>query len=583
MIRKFFSPPVFEKDEDNFRARFINGFAWVAIFLLLLALLPYLRQSATDFTVPILSGLILVMASSLYLLHRGHITPSATTILVLGWLGLGIQAYTADGVRDVIIVAYIALGLFASIIVSWQAGSLVILSSLMVIWTLGLLESNGIFTPRPQDPVGYSRDLSFVFIVVTTLIYFSTTSLRDAVARANKSEESLRSSNREMQELNQSLEDRVASRTAELELANQRNEKRAKQFEAIAQVARATATNESLETLLPRLASLISDHFDFYHAGIFLLDGERRFAVLRAANSEGGKRMLARGHRLQVGQTGIVGFVSAVGTPRIALDVGDDAVYLDNPDLPNTRSEMALPLRAGDEIIGVLDVQSIISSAFQEEDIEVLSTLADQVAIAIQNARTYEKMQELLEQAQKMSGVHVEDAWRLLQSEETTAGFRIAGGLVNRLTHPLTTVHVKKAITEQQTVVEDGKDASLAVPIRLRNEVIGVMDIRAHDEHDWDEDEVDIAEAVADRLSLALETSLLLKSTQRRAELERITADISGKIGATTQFDSILRTAAEELSRVLGGSEVLVQIQPDTLETKTGLARNNGNDGDQAN
>jgi signal transduction protein with GAF and PtsI domain len=131
--------------------------------------------------------------------------------------------------------------------------------------------------------------------------------------------------------------------------------------------------------------------------------------------------------------------------------------------------------------------------------------------------------------------------------------------------------------------VEDGKDASLAVPIRLRNEVIGVMDIRAHDEHDWDEDEVDIAEAVADRLSLALETSLLLKSTQRRAELERITADISGKIGATTQFDSILRTAAEELSRVLGGSEVLVQIQPDTLETKTGLARNNGNDGDQAN
>jgi signal transduction protein with GAF and PtsI domain len=131
-------------------------------------------------------------------------------------------------------------------------------------------------------------------------------------------------------------------------------------------------------------------------------------------------------------------------------------------------------------------------------------------------------------------------------------------------------------------VVEDGKDASLAIPIRLRDQVIGVMDIRAHDEHEWDEDEVDIAEAVADRLSLALETSLLLRSTQRRVELERITADISGKIGATTQFDSILRTAAEELSRVLGGSEVLVQIQPDTLETNTGSARNNGNDGNQA-
>jgi GAF domain-containing protein len=568
MIRKFFSPPQFDKDEDNFRARFINGFAWVAIALLLLALLPYLRQSATDFTVPILSGLILVMAGSLYILRRGYITASAAAILVLGWLGLGIQAYTADGVRDVIIVAYIALGLLASIIVGWQVGSLVILSSLLVVWALGLLETNGVFTPRPQDPLGYSRDLSFVFIVITALIYFSTTSLRDAVARANKSEESLLNSNRELQELNQSLEDRVASRTAEVELANQRNEKRARQFEAIAQVARATATNESLETLLPRLAATISDHFGFYHAGIFLLDEDRKYAVLRAANSEGGKRMLARGHRLQVGQTGIVGFVSAVGTPRIALDVGDDAVYFDNPDLPNTRSEMALPLRAADEIIGVLDVQSIVSNAFQDEDVEVLSTLADQVAIAIQNSRTYEKMQELLEQAQKVSGTHVEDAWRLLQTGEVAAGLRVSGDRVDRLTAPLASTHVKKAVSAQQTVVADGKDAALAIPIRLRNEVVGVMDIRAHDEHEWDEDEVDIAEAVADRLSLALETSLLLKSTQRRAELERITADIAGKIGTTTQFDSILRTAAEELSRVLGGSEVLVQIQP--LESPDG-------------
>lgn len=582
MIRKLFSPPLFEKDEDNFRARFINGFAWVVIGSLLYIIFSGGLDFTSNSTDTILSALVIVQAFALYLLRTGKVLASGSIIVVLGWIGLTLQAYNAEGVKDVVVIAYIALALLASIIVNWLTGGLVIIASIGALWGLALLEVNGILVPVEPDSMTFARDLTFVFLAITALIYFSTTSLRDAITRANKSEEDLLASNRELQDLNQSLEDRVASRTVELELANQRNEKRAKQFEAIAQVARATATNESLETLLPRLAFLISDHFGFYHAGIFLLDDERRFAVLRAANSEGGKRMLARGHRLQVGQTGIVGFVSAVGTPRIALDVGDDAVYFDNPDLPNTRSEMALPLRAGDEIIGVLDVQSIISSDFQEEDIEVLSTLADQVAIAIQNARTYEKMQELLEQAQKISGVHVEDAWRLLQSEETTSGFRIAGEQVNRLTHPLTTVHVKKAIIEQQTVVEDGMDAALAIPIRLRNEVIGVMDIRAHDEHEWDEDEVDIAEAVADRLSLALETSLLLKSTQRRAELERITADISGKIGATTQFDSILRTAAEELSRVLGGSEVLVQIQPDTLETKTGSARNNGNDGDQA-
>ncbi|MDL1909879.1 GAF domain-containing protein [Chloroflexi bacterium CFX6] len=567
MIWKFFSPPPFEDENDRFRAKFINGFAWATIFLLALAMIPYLIRSTSDFTVPILSALIVVMIVALYLLRQGKVNASGLTIIVLGWLGLGLQAYTADGVRDVIVIAYIALGLLASIIVHWRAGSLVILSSIGVVWALALLEVNGLFVPRPQDPVVFARDLTFIFLVVTALIYLDTTSLRDAVSRANKSEESLRAANRELRELNQSLEDRIASRTAELELANRRNEKRVKQFEAIAQLAHATAANENLETLLPRLASLISEQFGFYHTGIFLLDENRAYAVLRAANSEGGKRMLARGHKLQVGQTGIVGYVAAVGAPRIALDVGSDAAYFDNPDLPNTRSEMALPLRVADEIIGVLDAQSIVSNAFQEEDVEVLSTLADQVAIAIQNARSYERMQGLVREAQRVSGAYLREAWRVLQADETNVGYRVAGDEINSLTRPLTAAHVKKAVRDGRTVTESGKVAALAIPIRLRDEVIGVMDIRTTAEHEWDEDEVDIAEAVADRLSLALETSFLLKSTQRRAEIERITADISGRIGETTQFDSILRTAAEELSRVLGGSEVLVQIQSLDQET----------------
>lgn len=356
------------------------------------------------------------------------------------------------------------------------------------------------------------------------------------------------------------------SQNDELQLSLQKLDKRAKQFEAIAQVARATTTNESLESLLPRLASLISEQFGYYHTGIFLLDENHEFAVLRAANSEGGKRMLARGHKLQVGQTGMVGFVAAMGAPRIALDVGKDAAYFDNPDLPNTRSEMALPLRIANQVIGVLDVQSIVANAFQEEDVEVLATLADQVSIAIQNTRSYETMQKLLVNAQKTSGAYLQDSWRILQSDETGVGYRVTGDNVSPLTRPLTSAHVKRAVRERQTVAESGRNATLVIPIRLHNEVIGVMDIRTPAEHEWDDDEVDIAEAVADRLSLALETALLLKSTQRRAEIERITADITGKIGATTQFDSILRTAAEELSRVLGGSEVLVQIQPNAVE-----------------
>lgn len=563
MIKRFFSLPVFEKEEDNFRAKFISGFAWVVSVLLVASMLPYIFKPVEDFTVIVLTGLLVVMAVSLFLLRKGQVAVSGLIIITLGWIGLTFQAYSADGVKDVIVIAYIAIALLASIVVNWIAGGFVILSSIGAIWLLALLEANGFITPRLQDPTEYARDLTFIFLVISALIYFSTTSLRDAINRANISEESLRTSNEELQELNQTLENRVNSRTVELESANQYNEKRAIQFEAIAQIAQATITNESLETLLPRLASLVSEKFGFYHTGVFLLDENRETAVLRAANSEGGRQMLARGHKLKVGQTGIVGYVSAIGTSRIALDVGSDAVFFDNPDLPNTRSEMALPLRNADEIVGVLDVQSMEENAFREEDIEVLSTLADLVTIAIQNSRSYERMQKLLEQAQRESGTYLQDAWRILQPREGSIGYRVAGNEIIPIEKPLTSAQIKNAIQNKQTISESGETANLAVPIRLRNEVVGVMDIRTMTKHEWDEDEVDIAEAVADRLSLALETSLLIKSTQRQAEIERITADISGKIGATTQFDSIMRTAAEELSRVLGGSEVLVQLHRD--------------------
>jgi GAF domain-containing protein len=562
MIRRLFTPPHFDNDEDNFRARFIFWSAWLILFILAVSEVFQLLKKTADLTIVVLPSLMGVMLLTLYFLRKGRLRLSGIVIIGLTWIGITFQALSAEGVKDVIVVAYITTALLTSIIINWRIGGVVMLASVAAIWMLALLQAKGMITPNIQPPILYARDLTFILFVIAALNYLSTTSLRDAIDRASKSEERLRDSNRELQELNQGLEDRVSSRTAELELANQRNEKRARQFEAIAQVARATTTNEDLETLLPHLTTLISDQFGFYHTGIFLLDDNRENAVLRAANSQGGKRMLERKHKLLIGQTGIVGFVSATGTPRIALDVGADAVFFNNPDLPETRSELALPIRISEEIIGVLDVQSTASNAFQEEDIEVLSTLADQVAIAIQNARSYETTQELLKEAQRISSTYLQDAWQVLQSEESIIGYRVVENQTSPLDKPLKSTEAQKAIRNKQTIAENGETAVIAIPIRIHEDVIGVMDIRSLYQHEWDEDEVDIAEAVAERLSLALESSLLLKATRRQAEIERITSDISGKIGATTQFDSILRTAAEELSRVLGGSEVLVQIQP---------------------
>jgi GAF domain-containing protein len=563
MIRRLFSPPVYEQEDKNFRAKFINVFAWSVIVLLLLAMAPHVFGAAKNLSIAIYSGLIVSMLLALFLLRKGNVEASGAIIIVLGWFGVSIQAFTADGVKDVIIVAFIALGLLASIIVNWRIGGVVILSGVIVIWSLALLQVSDYMVPSSQDPIAFARDLSFVFIAIAVLVYFSTKSLRDAIQRATTSEKNLLISNEQLKELNQSLEDRVENRTAELTVANARNERRARQFEAIAQVARATTSIHNEDLLLSRLAQVISEQFSFYHVGIFLLDEELQQAVLRASNSEGGRKMLARRHHLKIGHAGIVGHVAASGTPRIALDVELDAAFKDNPDLPETHSELALPLKAGDQIIGVLDVQSKEVNAFRSEDIEILYILADQVAIAIQNARAHDATQRLLDEAQKASATYIQETWRLLQSQEKKIGYLVSDNLVRPLERFVSTHYFNKVLSQGEVLMEDGNTATLAIPIRLRDEVVGVMDIQVATGHEWDPDEVDIAKAVADRLSLALETATLLESTQRRAEIERLTADISGKVSASINLRNVLQTAVEELGNVLPGSDIVIQFSSD--------------------
>jgi len=176
----------------------------------------------------------------------------------------------------------------------------------------------------------------------------------------------------ELQALYRGLEDRVEERTRQIRTA--------------AEVARDAAAVRDIDQLLQEAVRILAERFGFYHAGMFLLDEKNEYAVLRAASSEGGRRMLQRGHKLAVGKLGIVGFVAESATPRIAADVGADAVHFANPDLPDTRSEMALPLRVGSRVIGVLDAQSREENAFDADDLMVMQTVADQLAIAIENA-----------------------------------------------------------------------------------------------------------------------------------------------------------------------------------------------------
>ncbi len=561
----------FKDPEDN-NPSFIRLTRNILIFSLVATLLSivilYITSRRIELTIFSLSFLLIVEVIAFVYANRGDLFLAKLIIPLALIFAITIIAINANTLHDISIIAYPLIIIIANLLQGRR--SLFITTPLVVgaFILLGVMDITGLSRSPMASKTGVDDILVGAVLLSSGagILNLLVERLRVAIARAEGNEQAQKEANIELKLLQESLEQRVSARTAELEFANQHNEKRAKQFEAVAQLARTTTTNQNLETLLPNLVELISKQFGFYHAGIFLIDEKREFAELRAANSDGGKRLLARKHKLGIGQSGIVGYVSGTGRPRIALDVGADAAFFNNPDLPNTHSEMALPLKIGEQLIGVLDIQSIASNAFQEEDIDVLSTLADQVSIAIQNARSYETLQELLSQAQKTSTSFIRESWKVLQTQEENIGYQITENKLEPLSKLITSAQIKTAMANKATVKESGENATLAIPIRLRDQVIGVMDIRVSDEHEWDPDEIDVAEAVAERLSLALEASLLLKSTQRQAEIERITTDISTKIGASTQFDSILRTAAEELSRVLGGSEVLVQIQSAAAE-----------------
>jgi GAF domain-containing protein len=357
---------------------------------------------------------------------------------------------------------------------------------------------------------------------------------------------------------------KVKDRTSELEFAKNEADARTNQLKIITDLLQTIAIVQDPKELLPLMVKQISHRLGFYHVGIFLLDDKRGYAILRASNSDGGQRMLDRGHQLKIGGAGIVGYVAQSGRPRIASDTGADAFFFKNPDLPETRSEAALPLMVGEEVIGVLDVQSTQASAFNKDDVEILNTLANQVAIIIQNARLFEQLHITLQSYTKTG----RETWL-----ENTSGYvYLPDGAVKNVT--LADAQMSgPAITSTQNVVinsgSDGSAPSLALPVKLRDKVIGIIHIEATEANrKWSDDEIAMVQSISERAALALENARLFEEASRRAEHERIVSQVTSRISESTNFDRILQTTIQELGRSLGAARTFIQLETEATNGK---------------
>ncbi len=544
----------------------------IVVFLTNLAVLPLVtgiagEGSRNPLAFAMLLASLIVELMALVLVLQGNLTLAKISVPVALLISIATIALNTNGLRDTSFYAIPIVLILSSILMGRR--SLFIVTPLAVLVAI-VVAIRDFSTPRTILPAGIDDAIIVPLLFLTTagITHILILRLNETAERARQSEFEQRRENEELTTLRASLEERIQERTLDLEKSNLASEKKARQFQAVAQVMNAVSTVQSLDELLPLITRVISQQFDVYHVGIFLLDESGESAALRAANSEGGQRMLARRHSLSVGQTGIVGFVTATGQPRIALDVGTDSVYFNNPDLPETHSEIALPLRYGGQIIGALDVQSEKPNAFLADDVEVLTTLADQVSVAINNAQNFAAAQKALAEAQSAVGQAAREAWQVLRPSQLGLGFSYSEAGIKPLQYAVDNPQVNEATAKGRTVLTSGPGnwSRLAIPIRLRDKVIGVMQLSSRGDIKLTNDDADIAEAVADRLSLAIETATLLQSSQRRADLEKVTANITSKVSASTRFDSILQAAAQELSRALGGSDVIIQIEPTSLK-----------------
>lgn len=543
-ISNFFRAPHYEGDPD--RTQDVRTTHRIAAVLLLLGLLsiPFILGLETPTREYTIFGTVFglfVWLFTIYMIKRGWVIPAKIIILTINTTNLLSVIYFVGGLERPTIFATLFIVALATLLFP-KRGALVY-GTILLVLSIGLfLLGRIVQSPEPAYSLTDRTILSifiFTLIAVSTLLEIVSANMRQTLQNAFQVQNQLRERNLELDELKGLLEVRVEERTRDLE-------NRTGQLKTIADLARSIATIHEVNRLFPEITRLVSERFNFYHVGIFLLDENKQFAILRAANSEGGQNMLKRGHRLQVGKQGIVGYVTSRGQARVALDVGDEAVYFDNPDLPKTHSEVALPLIFGREIIGALDIQSTETNAFSQEDVETFSILADQISVAIQNAQSLDQAQRALQEADRATKQLTAQAWKAHTQVARIKGVHFDGSNTRRLADTANT----------------NEEGSLRIPIQIRGLEVASLRITApNPDYHWPEIEIAMAQATAERTALALENARLLEDAQKRAAKERTISEGATRVSAALDVENILRATAKELERALGSSEVVILLE----------------------
>jgi len=345
------------------------------------------------------------------------------------------------------------------------------------------------------------------------------------------------------------LADELALDQKQLEARSQELEHRELQVRTAAEISRSVVAELDPDTLFQRVVELLHGRFNLYYVGVFTAEPSGHHAVLRAGTGEAGAKMLARNHRLEIGTSSMIGYAISQKKPFSVSDVGLEDHHFSNPNLPLTRSELALPMSAAGRILGAITVQSTKANAFDEDDIAVYQGVADSLATALTNANLFQQVQSNLQEIQTLHQQYLLESWGNLTSRDQALNY----------------THEKDEHPPERVAETTLPPTTLELPLILRDQNIGNLTIEAERTALTPQEHAFI-ESVTQQTTLALENIRLIEETQRTSKQDQVVNSISEELTRVMDVESVIKIAVRELGRLPNVSEVSVHIEPSGTE-----------------
>ena len=356
----------------------------------------------------------------------------------------------------------------------------------------------------------------------------------------------------QLAQTHQALEDRVNQRTQALAY-------RVFHLQAAAELARNTTSISDLDSLLDRAVQLLKDRFDLSFAGIFLVDSENQYAILRAGTGSIGRDLKIQGYRISMGEVGLVGSVIASGEARVINNVEDDFNYFKSSHLAETRSQAVLPFKIGDQVIGALDLHSLKMDVFDVGIMAVLQIMADQLTVAIQNAGLFADLQARIAETRMLYQRYAQESWSASRLGEISSGYEYDMIGISPMQEPIS-AEIWKKLRNGNPVLADVNNRSngqtrsiLYAPLMMYNQLIGVIGLEdTLVNRNWTDEEIAVLQTITNQIALALDNSRLLEETQRRSDHIRLLQEVTSIAASQAQLSGLLNAVVIKLQQEMG-------------------------------